>query len=109
MAAIEPINKALTIAGIPLAFDSFDLMCFPGFNTSVLYKGEVSLYEVEKQNFVFQVSLEECLDKRIIIDTEFSMEDHGYKYTFKLDRPPIHDLTGWASLHCNLISVKIAC
>lgn len=109
MAAIEPISTALEIAGIPLAFDSFDLMCFPGFSTSVLYKGEVSLYEVEKQNFVFQVSLEECLDKRIVIDTEFYMIDHGYQYNFKLDRPPIHDLTGWASLHCNLISVEIAC
>lgn len=109
MAAIEPIAKALKIAGIPLAFASFDLLSFPGFNTSVLYKGEVSLYEVEKQNFVFQVSLEECLDRRVEIDTEFYMVDSGYRYNFKLDRPPIHDLTGWASLHCNLISIELSC
>lgn len=107
--AIEPIVKCLTISGITLSFDQFEILGIPGFNTSVLYKGEVSLYEVEKQNFSFQVSTLDCLNKTITIDDTFFMKNSDYQYNFKLDREPVHDLTGWSKLNCNLLSIELVC
>ena len=104
---IEPIQQALSIAGIDLVFQDFDILGIPGFNTSVLYKGEVSLYEVEKQNFSFQVATIDTIDNQVAIDMLFTMEDSGYQYQFRLDRPPVNDLTGWSELHALLLSVVI--
>lgn len=105
---IEPIATALAHAGISLTFDSFDILGIPGFNTSILYKGEVSLYEVERQNFNFQISTVDAIENLVTIDSEFTIEDSGYLYRFKLDRPPTNDLTGWSKLNVNLISVSLS-
>ena len=103
---IEPIDKALTIAGVDLVFPTFTIRGLPGFNVSVLYKQEVSVYEVEKQNFVFQISSLAARINNILIDNEFYMieTNANVKFIFNLDKNPMSDLTGWSTLNCNLIS-----
>jgi hypothetical protein len=103
MAAVEPIMKGLNIAGVDIFFENFNIKCFPGFNISVLYKNEVSVYEVEKQNFTFQVSTEDYSRYNIKQDIEFYLSDSFYKHKFKLDRAGEHDLTGFTKLHANHI------
>jgi hypothetical protein len=56
---IEPIREALETAGTEVEFPTFTVLCFPGFSTSILHKGEVSVYEVEKQNFTFEFAAED--------------------------------------------------
>ena len=106
MAAVEPIRQALDIAGEALYFPNFDILSFPGFNVSVLYKNEVSVYEVEKQNFTFQVASEDVFKFKVKAEMEFYFKDKVYEYSFKLDRNAEHDLTGWSKLYCNFISRK---
>ena len=74
MAHKEPIRKCLAHAGEILAFDQFEILGIPGFNTSVLYRQEVSLYEVERQNFSFQIATEDCDRYRIKEDLIFSYQ-----------------------------------
>lgn len=100
----EPITKALTLAGHTLEFSGFDIKGVVGFNLSILLRGEQTLYEIEKQNFSFQVSSIDVFDNEIVEGMEFTMEDSNSIYTFSVERPPIDDLTGWAELHVNYIS-----
>lgn len=99
MPAVEPIRQALEMAGTSLFFKDFDILAFPGFNVSVLYKNEVSVYEVEKQNFKFEVATLDCKINSIRQGSEFYMSDAIYTYSFRLDREPEADLTGWSKLH----------
>jgi len=103
---MEPIQQALTKHGEDLVFTGFTIKAFPGFNVSVLYKQEVSVYEVEKQNFVFQTASLYCKNNFIVKDTEFYFIEvqSNIRFNFKLDRNPVDDLTGWSILYCNLIS-----
>lgn len=108
MAAIEPIEKALEIAGIYINFDNFNILAFPGFSVAVLYKNEVSVYEVEKQIFTFEVSTKSVRENSIDSGMKFYMTDDVYKYCFEIDRRPENDITGWSRLHCNYISKEYA-
>lgn len=105
---VENIDKILNIAGVDLEFLSgFTIKGIPGFSTSLLYKGEPTLYTIETQNFTFQISTLDAVNNTIVNDMLFTMQDSSYIYTFKLDRPPISDLTGWSKLHVNFISKSI--
>jgi len=104
----EPITRALTIAGTTLTFNDFTIRGVVGFNLTVLYKGEQSLYEIEKQNFSFQIATSDVLDNEITMGLTFTAENSGYLYTFQLDRPPIPDVTGWSEIHTNLITTTMS-
>ena len=104
----EPRAKALTIAGTKLDFGNFDIQGIVGFNLTVLYKGEQSLYEVEKQNFSFQIATQDAIDNAIVSGLTFFIDEGDKKYNFQLDRPPIDDLTGWSELHTNLITQELS-
>jgi hypothetical protein len=104
---MEDILGVLDIVGISLEFDSGTIKGIPGFNLSILVKGEVSPYEVEKQNFTFQVATLYCVNFDIIVDSKFTMTDLVYIYTFKVDTNPVSDLTGWSRLLVNYISKEL--
>lgn len=101
---IEDISKCLEIAGVTLAFNDFEILGIPGFETSMLYKGEPTMYEVEKQWFSFRIATVDHLDNIISLDDEFTMEDGSYEYTFSVNRLPIPDLTGFSKLHADFLS-----
>ena len=104
---IEDILGTLDLVGISLEFNSGTIKGIPGFNLSILVKGEVSPYEVEKQNFTFQVATIDCVNFDIVLDSTFTMTDSVYLYTFKVDSNPISDLTGWSRLLVNYISKEL--
>lgn len=95
----EPIADLLLCFGVPLEFNAFTVLGISGFDTQVLYKGETTLYEVERQNFSFCVLTKDCRDNNIAVGMQFFMEDGSYRYTFEVDRPPIADLTGMSEIH----------
>ena len=96
---IEPIAETLQTCGTLLTFSQFEIYGIPGFQTQVFYKGEQSVYEVERQDFAFQVSTSDCYENSITTDLTFYIEDETYRYYFSIDRPPISDLTGWSKLN----------
>ena len=100
----EDISLCLEIAGTTIAFDDFELLAIPGFETSMLYKGEPTMYEVEKQWFSFRIATADHLDNTINLDDTFTMEDGSYEYTFSVNRLPIPDLTGFSKLHADFLS-----
>lgn len=104
----EEISRCLAIAGVSLTFQNFEIQGIPGFETSMLYKGEPTMYEVEKQWFSFQIATADALENTIAIDDQFTMEDEAYIYTFSVTRTPIPDLTGWSKLHVDFLSKEPA-
>ena len=102
---IEPITKALTVAGTTLTFGSFSIKGVLGFNISILYKGEQTLYETERQNFSFQTATTDVVEYQISSGDRFSMKDTAKEYTLEVSRT-IDDLSGWTELHCDYISGK---
>lgn len=104
---IEDIRTCLTIAGITLSFADFDILAIPGFETSMLYKGEATLYEVERQWFSFRIATLDTAENSINLDDQFTMEDDSFLYTFSVTRLPIPDLTGFSKLHADFLSKAI--
>ena len=96
---VEPIAEVLQICGTLLTFSQFEIYGIPGFQTQVLYKGESTIYEVERQEFAFQVATNDCYENAITVDLTFYIEDDTYRYYFSIDRPPVSDLTGWSKLY----------
>ena len=100
----EDIALCLKIAGVTLTSQDFELLGIPGFETSMLYKGEASPYEVEKQWFAFQLSTTDTVENIISLDDQFTIEDTAFSYTFVVARTPIPDLTGFSKLHADFLS-----
>ena len=103
----EDIDLCLSTCGVILTFENFELYGIPGFETSMLYKGEPTLYEVERQWFEFQVSTAVISEEIVALDDQFTMEDGTYQYTFSLTRFPIPDLTGFSKLHADFLSKSL--
>lgn len=101
----EPIEKCLAISGVGMDFGIFQILGIPGFNISVLYKGEQSLYEIERQNFSFQISTEDAVKYQITGEEIFTMNISVREYRFKVERS-IEDLTGWTKLSTSYLSGK---
>ena len=97
------IQKVLDTAGEVLTFGVNTIKGLPSFSTDVLVSQEVSTYRVEQQDWNFQVSTKDCIDKNITIDNTFTMNDLSYKYTFKLNSKPISYGDGWSRLPVNLL------
>ena len=89
------IQKVLSISGIDLTFSSFDFKGIPGFDLQVLYKGEESPYEVERQNITFQVAISDLAENGVEPGMQFTCEDTTYLYTFNVEGVE-PDFTGWA-------------
>lgn len=89
------IQKVLKTAGVDLTFTTFDIKGIPGFDLQVLYKGEESLYEVERQNISFHVHILDLAENSVTNDMQFSCEDDTYRYTFNVEGVE-PDFTGWA-------------
>lgn len=89
------IQNTLNIAGKDLTFQGFSIKGIPGFELQTLYKGEESLYEVERQNFSFHISAADWAASQIDQDMTFTITDYAFVYTFNVDgiQP---DLNGWA-------------
>lgn len=100
----KDIDSLLEIMGEVLTFSFGTIFGIPGFETTTFAKGEISLYEVERQTFSFHTSTKNVVTKSIVIDMTFTMKDTNYTYTFKIDHPPIQDLIGFSELKVNLIS-----
>ena len=93
----EDIKLLLDLAGVTLEFINFDLKGIPGFSTQVLSSLDSS-YEIERQVFSFQVATSDCLEYSLKIGDVFKTSDTSYEYSFKLNRLPQPDLTGFSKL-----------
>lgn len=95
--------KMVNAAGVDLEFPTGSVKGIPGFETQVLYKGEESLYEVEKQNFSFQLLSSDWLDNELTTGMQFTMDDETFQFTFEVvgTQP---DLTGWLIVKVIFIS-----
>ena len=102
---IEPIDKALVLAGTDMTFCTFTIKGIVGFNLSMLYKGEQSLYGTEVQNFSVQCSTADIVANQVKKGDVFTMQDRAKEYKFKVSRP-VDDLTGWTEIHCDYETSK---
>ena len=107
MSKLEPIAEVLEKINVLLTFSTYTIYGLPGFELTILYKGEQSLYEVLKQEFEFRVASTDVVANTIITGDTFSIEDTAYKHTFKVGRTPTPDLTGWTVLHVDYISKAV--
>jgi hypothetical protein len=91
----ELIQLVLDAAGETLTFSGFTIKGIPGFELQILYKGEESLYEVERQNISFHTSVHDLAVNSVTDADEFTCSDRTYLYTFVVEgiEP---DFTGWA-------------
>lgn len=99
----EPIAEILEKIGNDLMFPLFTIKGIPGFELVTLYKGETSLYEIEKQTFRFQVASADVVAKSVIDGNSFILTDGTYNHNFIVDRTPLPDLTGWSVMYANSV------
>lgn len=100
----EPISEILDLIGETLTFTDFTILGIPGFDSLRMIGGEHSPYSVHRQEFSFQIATADAQGYVLDKDTTFTCSDDIYIYTFKIDRPPISDLTGWSQLFVNFVS-----
>lgn len=100
----EDLDSLFAITGTILAFPNGDVLGLPNYILETLYNGD---YKVEKQDFRFIVRTSDIIDFEIEVDDEFSFEDTGYLYKFKVASPPINDLTGVSELVCDYLEKEI--
>lgn len=100
---VEDIALCVETAGTVLTFSDFEIYGIPGFETTVLYKGEATQYEIEKQRFSFQCATADIVENNIILGMPFTMTDEFYEYSFKISNNPRFDLTGWSKLEADYI------
>lgn len=97
----EPITEILEKIGDDLKFNTFTIKGIPGFELVTLYKGETSLYEVEKQTFRFQIASTDVEVNTVADGDAFTLTDTTYHHNFVVDRTPLPDLTGWSVLYAD--------
>jgi hypothetical protein len=100
---MEDISTILKLVGQLMTFNQGDVLGIPGFQIETL-AGLDNNYEVERQAFTFQISTFDCVENQLRAGDIFTYDDTTYSYTFKLNRNPVSDLTGWSKLDVNLIS-----
>ena len=97
---IEPIAEALIMVNVNMTFTGFSLPCIPGFELNTLYKGAQSLYEITKPDYIFKVATVDIA--LLTLDgLTFTLTDDVFLYTFLVNRPPLHDLTGWSDIYAD--------
>lgn len=103
---VEDVQLTLEIAGITLTFDKGEILGIPGFSIETFASLDNG-YEIERQSFSFQISTLDCADSEIQKDDSFTIEDLTYIYTFKVDKTPMPDLTGFTRLQANFVSKEL--
>lgn len=96
---LEPIEFVLKKAGSILVFPLTEIYAIPVFEFQILYKGEDSPYEVERQNFSFQTSTNTLFEENIVEGDTFTLTDEIYNYSFEIERI-VPDMTGWSEMYC---------
>ncbi len=99
----ELIQVTLSNCGEVLTFNSNTILGIPG---SLVYnvQGFDSVYDIDKQDFDFQVSKKDFLDKGLQIDYIFTYILDVTSYSFRITKI-VDDLTGWFHLSVNLEEV----
>ena len=98
MSIAEPLRETIDLLGIDLFFPTFDLKALPGYTSTMMYKGETSLYEVRKMLFSFMILTSDVAENNIKEGDAFTLEDGTYLHTFKCSNTPVPDMTGWSNL-----------
>lgn len=99
-------TPTLNIFGKDLQFDTGVIKGIVQIDLTIL-SGEHTVYTVEKQNFMFQVDTKQIAWLEITTETQFSLSDGTYFYTFVLNRPPVPDLMGWSILYTDFVSKQL--
>lgn len=100
---IEPTAEILEKVGDDLEFAAFTVKGIPGFELVTLYKGETSLYEVEKQTFRFQVASADVVANSIKDGDAFTLADDSYNHNFTVSKTPLPDVTGWSVMYADQV------
>ena len=98
---IEPIQDMLQLVGTEFTFGVNKIFGLQGFLNDTLYAAE---YEVNAQNFNFQVSTYDAARLTLQVGSVFTFIDTTYTYTFKIKTSPIHDLTGMTEFFASYVS-----
>lgn len=102
----EPISAILNKAGDLLFFDSFEIYAVPSIDFKML-AGEPSTYEVFFPEIVFRTSSCTIAERSIVEGMSFSIVDDVYRYTFKINRNPLPDFTGWAAIPADFVTKAV--
>jgi hypothetical protein len=102
METYEEIQDTLLVDGDTLSFVFGDILAIKGSDTTLLHQ-EPSLSIVEQQEFNYYLSTKDCLDNSITTDTEFTITDGIYIYSFIVLRNPVQFTDGWSRLPVMLI------
>lgn len=94
----EPLRETIDTLGIDLFFPTFEIKALPGYTTTMLYKGEASMYEVRKMIFSFMILSEDQHEFNIKENDVFTLEDSTFIHTFRCSNNPVPDMTGWSNL-----------
>ena len=100
----EPITKLFSIAGINLVFENVTIKGVPRFDI-VRLQALQSNYEVEMEDISFDIATVDGIN--LIVDSQFTVVDQIYRYTFSLDKLPIPDFTGFSKLKVNFVSKEL--
>lgn len=106
MKATENIPDVLALVGELLTFPQAEILAIPGFQVETLVSMDDN-YKVERQSFTFQVASADVIENDIKQDDTFTFDDGNYLYTFKLNRYPMPDLTGWSKLDVDLLTKTV--
>ncbi len=94
------IAAALEIAGVPMSFSTGDILGFPGQQVQ-LFADMSSPYDVENQNFSWQVVQDDLDSLNIVVGSIFQYSARNVTYSFEvLSIEP--DMTGWSKLRAEM-------
>lgn len=99
----EQIKLALDTAGVSLYFNGNEVKAIPGQRIALMADYH-SIYDVEKQNYTFQLSTQDIVTHVIEHDTPFSYITDTHQYDFEV-RSPKPDMTGWTKIDADLITI----
>ena len=99
----EQIDVTLSHCGELLDFDNGTILAIPGMLVYNIPSFD-SPYDLEKQDFTFQISLKDFLELEIKKNDTFTYTLQDREYRFKVTIY-IDDLIGWTELSCSLVEV----
>ena len=99
----EQIDVTLSHCGEPLEFDNGSILGIPGHLVFNIPSFD-SPYDLEKQDFTFQISKQSFDDIELAKGDTFIYTLLGKEYTF-IVLIYIDDLLGWIELSCSLVGV----
>jgi hypothetical protein len=98
----EQLDTCVTLAGEWLYFPRFKIRAIPGHLVYNVQSFD-SVYDMEKQDFDFQILHTDFLCNEIAENDEFVYKLNGREYTFKI-LACIEDLINWVQLKTSFVS-----